>query len=185
VNIEYALTNFDDSPEGRLSKHIRATIAEYEREKITERTQRGKRSKIKAGNVSVAARPPYGYRIHKDGDQRTLVIYEPEEAIVRAIFGWYEQGDGSDGALTLRGIAHKLTHLAVPTHADIHGTGCKRKRGPCYWCIATVSQMLKNETHAGSWAWGKRWKQKNGRWTRNPEGSLLTLEVPAIVARET
>ena len=47
VQVEYVLEDYPDSPEGRLNKHIRATIAEYEREKITERMSRGRRQKAK------------------------------------------------------------------------------------------------------------------------------------------
>ncbi|MFQ5611812.1 MAG: recombinase family protein, partial [Anaerolineae bacterium] len=46
-----ALGEYDDSPEGRLNKHIRATIAEYEREKIRERMVRGRRQAAKSGSV--------------------------------------------------------------------------------------------------------------------------------------
>ena len=55
VDIDYVLGDYPDSPEGRLNKHIRATIAEYEREKINERMLRGRRNKIKAGNVEGVA----------------------------------------------------------------------------------------------------------------------------------
>lgn len=41
VTVEYALTQYDDTPEGRLKKHLRSTIAEFEREKIKERMSRG------------------------------------------------------------------------------------------------------------------------------------------------
>lgn len=34
VSIEYVLGDYQDSPEGRLTKNVRATIAEYERGKI-------------------------------------------------------------------------------------------------------------------------------------------------------
>ena len=60
VEVEYAMADYPDTPEGRLNKHIRATIAEFEREKITERMSRGRRQKVEAGNVLVAGRPPTG-----------------------------------------------------------------------------------------------------------------------------
>ena len=40
VEVDYVLADYEDTPEGRLNKHIRATIAEYEREKINERMVR-------------------------------------------------------------------------------------------------------------------------------------------------
>jgi len=61
VSIEYVLGGYDDSDEGQLQKQIRASIAEYEKAKILERSKRGKRGKAKSGFVIVGARPPYGY----------------------------------------------------------------------------------------------------------------------------
>ena len=46
VEIAYVLADYDDTPEGRLMKHVRATVAEYEREKIKERMVRGRRLKV-------------------------------------------------------------------------------------------------------------------------------------------
>ncbi len=46
VSIEYVLANYEDTSEGRLSKHIRATIAEYEREKIRERLEERRRIEV-------------------------------------------------------------------------------------------------------------------------------------------
>ena len=86
VKIEYVLSEYDDTPEGRLQKHVRATVAEYEREKIKERMVRGRRNKVKAGYVMVQGRPPYGYRL--SDDKKALVIWEPEAQFVRMMFEW-------------------------------------------------------------------------------------------------
>src|SRR5262245_37336490 len=43
VTVEYVLAAYDDNPEGRLQKNVRAVIAEYEREKFIERSIRGKK----------------------------------------------------------------------------------------------------------------------------------------------
>lgn len=51
VDVEYVIGEYPDSPEGRLNKHIKATIAEYEREKITERMTRGRYNKVRRGKV--------------------------------------------------------------------------------------------------------------------------------------
>ena len=42
VKIEYALSEYPDTPEGNLSKQIRAAIAEFEREQIKTRTTRAR-----------------------------------------------------------------------------------------------------------------------------------------------
>jgi site-specific DNA recombinase len=52
---------YDNSPEGKLQKQLKGAIAEYEREKIRERSVRGKRGKAKAGFYIANGAPPYGY----------------------------------------------------------------------------------------------------------------------------
>ena len=50
-----------DNPETNLLVQMQGVIAEYEREKIMERTRRGRRHAAVSGNVSVFGRAPYGY----------------------------------------------------------------------------------------------------------------------------
>ena len=101
VIIEYVIGEYADSPEGRLSKHIKATIAEYEREKIRERMTRGRLLKVAAGNVHVQGRPPYGYRVARVGGKETLEIVDEEAAVIRQIFAWYTVGDEEHGPYPL------------------------------------------------------------------------------------
>lgn len=174
VRIEYVLAEYDDTPEGRLSKHIRATIAEYEREKIRERMLRGKHLKLKSGKI-ITGRPPYGYQI----DDNMLTPHEPEAKIVRLIFEWFVL----DG-ISVNGIANKLTDLAVLTYSEIHReTGMKKKSGVGVWNEATVRQMLKNKTYIGIWQWGKRKYGAKSR-TMNPEDKRITVEVEPLIDKE-
>ena len=167
-----SLTLDDDTPEGRLNKHIRATIAEFEREKIAQRMTRGRRNAVKKGKVMLHGdKPPYGYRL-EDG---ALVIYEPEARIVRMIYTWYVV----DG-LSLRAIAGRLTEMGVPTWADTHSNGFKKKRGRGEWIVASVDKILRKELYAGSWFYGKT----NSKSGRNPREHWLSVEVPAILSRE-
>lgn len=43
--VEYVVGQYEDTDEGRLQKQIRASIAEYEKAKILERSKRGKKVK--------------------------------------------------------------------------------------------------------------------------------------------
>jgi site-specific DNA recombinase len=176
VEVEYILGEYDDTPEGKLNKHIRAVIAEFEREKINQRMVRGRRQVVKSGKVMLHGdRPPYGYRV-EDG---MLIIYEPEARIVRLIFTWYVYGDENRKRLGMRAIANRLTGMKVPTWADIHKNGFK-KRKRCKWNTGTLGAMLSDETYAGTWHYGKRGKAGKV----NPRDHWLTVEVPAIVSRE-
>ena len=82
VTIEYVLGEYPDTPEGRLNKHIKATIAEYEREKITERTTRARRLKVQAGSTMFNGNPPYGYKEIQLANGHWALEIVPEEARV-------------------------------------------------------------------------------------------------------
>lgn len=181
VSIEYVLGEYPDTPEGRLNKHIKAVIAEYEREKIKERMTRGRRRKVKDGHVLVHGRPPYGYNLAEVDGKRALVIHESEAGIVRLIFQWYTVGDGENSPMSLGGIAKRLTEMGIPTYQDTHGKGFKKRRYG-EWIKATVAQMLNNETYAGVWYYGRR----NSRTGENaPPEHWITVKVPAIVSRKS
>lgn len=167
VTIEYVLGEYPDTPEGRLNKHIKATIAEYEREKITERTTRARRLKVQAGSTMFNGNPPYGYKEIQLANGHWALEIVPEEArVVRLIFSWYVSGDGAVGSLTLSEITHRLTQMSIPTQIDTRGRANVKKRAVGTWARGTVWTMLKNETYSG-------------RWTFADTG--LEVQVPPIV----
>lgn len=176
VEVAYVLAEYEDTPEGRLNKHIRATIAEYEREKINERMVRGRRQVVKNGRIMLHGnKPPYGYRL--SDDEKTLVIHEQEAVIVRQIYTWYVVGDETGKRLSSRAIAEKLTAMKVPTWADKRGDyHKKRKRGEWSWRL--VIRILKRETYAGRWHYGKR---NCFTGEVNSREHWLTFDVPAII----
>jgi site-specific DNA recombinase len=181
VAIEYVLGEYPDTPEGNLHKHVRAAVAEYERLVIRERVARGKDLKVKAGNVMVYDRPPFGYRVVVRDGKRCLEVDEETAAIVRQIFTWYTVGDGESGPLSTYGIHRKLHALGVPSAADLRPelyAEKKSRRGK--WNRTIIARMLENETYAGTWHWHK--PDKSGDATR-PEP--IAVQVPAIISQET
>jgi resolvase-like protein len=63
--VEFLTMPREESPEGRLLLNVRAVVSEFEREKIRERTLRGKREKARRGLI-VAGPTPFGYRRARD-----------------------------------------------------------------------------------------------------------------------
>jgi site-specific DNA recombinase len=187
VRVEYVLGEYPDTPEGNLMKNIRATIAEFERLKITERNTRGRYLKVKAGNVMThGGKAPFGYRcVSKDGKE-TFEIYELEARIVRLIYQWYTQGDGEAGPMTFGGIARRLTELGLPSAQDFPDRhwGAPKKRGYGEWGRAMVQKILKNSTYIGRWEYGKK-ARKNGKWIIHPKENRVVVKVPAIVDLNT
>lgn len=180
VEIAYVLANYENSPEGRLNKHIRATIAEYEREKIAERMVRGRRNIVRKGKIMLHGnKPPFGYRI--SSDETNLEIYEPEAAIVRMIFTLYIDGDENGRRLAGKKIAARLTGMNISSWAD-QRPGKFKKHAKGAWSTKMVNRILLNETYAGTWHYGKR---NATNYKINPPDYYLTLNVPAIVSMET
>lgn len=179
VRVEYVLAEYPDTPEGNLQKHVKAVIAEYEREKIKERMVRGRRLKVKAGNVLVHSTPPYGYRVATDPatEKDKLVPFEAEAKIVRLIFHWYAYGDDEqEEPLSMGGIADKLTEMRIPTRLDaMPDRGGTKKRDYGQWYRATVAKILSREAYVGTWYYGKGNNGQNSReW-------WLAVEVPPLV----
>ncbi|MBN1813654.1 MAG: recombinase family protein [Anaerolineae bacterium] len=167
VTVDYVLGDYPDTPEGRLNKHIKAVIAEYERELIRARMLRGKYNKVKAGSVMVHGlnNAPYGYRvIELENKWRMFEVYEPEAKIIRMIFDWCINGDGKHGPMGLSAIAHKLTDLGIPT-----------RRARLGWASTTVHDILGNTTYYGKWCYGKS----------SNYYEPVSVDVPPIVDYET
>jgi len=122
---------FEDSAIGKFIMTARAFAAELEREKIRERTQRGRREAAKRGKLPGGGHNLYGYRYMKGEGRREI---DPETAlVVREIFRLYVE----DG-LSLWNLAQRLTEMGIPSP-----TGNKQ------WRQATLSGILRNTVYIG------------------------------------
>lgn len=173
VKIEYILGEYPDTPEGTLNKQIRAVVAEFERQKITERSVRGRRASARAGNV-LGGRAPYGYRFTDDHLQ--LKVVESEANVIRMIYDWYTLGNGDGTPLSSTQIAAKLTALHVPTWADLNGTVQKRAAFG-EWGARAVLSIIHSQTYSGTFYYGRA---NCGNY--NPEDTWIPVDVPAIVS---
>ena len=183
VSIEYVIGEYADTPEGNLMKHVRAVVAEYEREKIRERIERGKRLKVKAGSVMTngVTRPPYGYSVKEVNNIWVLEIFEPEARIVHMIFNWYAYGDDDGSLVSFREIARRLTKMKVPTRLDTNPKqGGYKKRGYGEWSKGQLSNILASEVYKGIWTYGKQ-----RTTTREIDNEPLHVNVPAIIDEQT
>lgn len=176
VQIEYVMGEYPDTPEGSLNKNIKAVIAEYERLKINERMVRGRRQKIKAGNVIIHGKPPYGYRLEEVDGKSKLLINEDEAQIVRMIYQWYVFGEDKKGPMSARVIARRLTQMGVPIPPFSIRSSSK-------WSRTTVGRIVSSKTYIGVWQYGKN-GSSNGRRFVNPKDHWLSVEVPAIVSMD-
>jgi site-specific DNA recombinase len=98
----------DDSPDGELGDNILDVIAAWERKKIAERMNRGKRRKAREGKIVAGPRPNYGFRFNKARDG--YLIDEEKMAVMRRIFRMVGSED-----LALNRVRCMLEMEGIPT----------------------------------------------------------------------
>ncbi len=178
--LEFALADYADTPEGKLQKHIKGVIAEYEREKILERTKRGRVGKIQAGNISCGRFARYGYTYVTDGNKSR---YEPDpveaEVVVLIFFLFVVE------RLNRPEIARRLKALCIPTTHDIEQKESKdkKKRDMYCWDPAVIWRILTDETYTGVWHYGKH-KRVDGKRVRTARSEWIPVSVPQIITPE-
>lgn len=185
VDIVFINRPLSDSPEDQLLLQIQGIMAEYEREKMMERSRRGKLYKAQSGQVSVLSGAPYGYAyVSKTETQEARYeILEDEAQVVREIFREYVVGKKSIGA-----IARRLTEEGVKSRRDVG-----------HWERSVVWAILRNPAYMGQAAFRKtrvvaRNKATKQARDRNyypkhthssvrdrPSEEWITIPVPAII----
>lgn len=140
IRLEFVTERFEDTAVGEFIRNAKAFAAEIEREKIAERTVRGRIERVKAGKLIPGGKPLYGYQ-WKDASKGQLVEDAATAPIVRRIF------TGVAGGATLRQLTITLTREGVPTP-----TGRSR-----HWQTATIAAMLHKPAYKGdAYGWGIR-----------------------------
>ena len=115
---------------GRFILAARAFVAEIEREKISERTMRGKLERAKSGRIPQGTgRGMYGYIYNSTTGHREIV--ESQAVVVRRLFEEFAAG------ASIVGLANRLNDEEIPTFL-----GKK-------WHPASVHHLLKNSAYAG------------------------------------
>jgi len=175
VRLEFLDFSWKDSPEGRLFYAVRGAIAEYEKEKIRERSMRGRLQKARQGGIPVLF-DVYGYVYRPETGE--VEVYEDEARVVRNLFQWFVQEDLSPYAL-----AKRLNEQGVPT-----------RRGARTWHENVVRRLLANPVYIGTWYYNRRdcaGRNLNRHLPRDqrvglrpkPAEEWVPIPVPAIVDR--
>jgi site-specific DNA recombinase len=171
----------EDNPEGQLLLGMQGIIAEYEREKISERTRRGKQYWAKQGAL-MGGYVPFGYRyVPRDGEHRATLAVHEAAATVREMFRLL-----IEEKLSCRGIARTLTDRAIPTPG-----------GGEFWRESTVNRILRNPTYKGIFLYRRNEyvegpqpqpSYRRNRKTRKrprPEEDWIEVAVPPVVDPDT
>jgi len=121
------------TPEGRLLFDIQSVVAQYEKEKIKERTRRGRIHKAKKG-IIVGNSAPYGYRYVKGDKGSSYKVNEEEAKVVKLIFDLYV-----NKSLSTRGVSREL-----------YQRGVKPSKGGIRWATSSLNRVLMNESYTGT-----------------------------------
>ncbi|CUH94191.1 hypothetical protein P22_0257 [Propionispora sp. 2/2-37] len=163
---KFASVNFDATSEGELMYKFQGIVAEYEKEKIKERTMRGKRGKAAKGLVISNAKP-FGYSF--DSARSTYIINQSEAEIIRMIFDFLVKRKMG----TAR-ICKELNARGIPSPRNKHG-----------WISSSIHRILTNTLYKGTIYSMKYRYEKIGlskkKRTLRPEAEWIPITVPAII----
>ena len=130
VRLEFATEEFEDTAIGKFIVAARGFVSEVEREKIAERTMRGKAERARNGRLPQGTGAGcYGYTYVPETGRR--VLNTAQATIVQRIFDDFVSGKA------VNRISTKLNADGIPTL-----TGKK-------WYPVTVHRILRNETYTG------------------------------------
>lgn len=171
VTLEFVTESLDDSPEGQLLRDIMGYVATVEREKILERTIRGKKARVQSGKLPNFGGELFGYRRDKEAGVRS--VRETEAVVVRRIFQSIADGE------SIRSLVRRLNTEGIPSPAVGRRAYHGLNGGP-KWCQEEIRRILRDPAYKGeTFAW--RWKRdgKNGKhvlrpadeWVKLPEGT--------------
>ncbi|HEX8264728.1 MAG TPA: recombinase family protein [Pyrinomonadaceae bacterium] len=190
AKLHFVTENLDQTAEGKLLLSVRSYVAEVERQKIRERSTRGKTAKLKAGTLFRSSKDMYGYAFDKETGKRSI---KPQEAeIIRQIFNCAFDG------MSMKAIAKRLNENNVESPAanknyrNLEHFAGLRLNGRTLWQISSIRRLLTEPAYKGVTI-GNRTKlvttfengERKTRQIKRDETELIYLPAgttPAIIA---
>ncbi len=179
IKLAFVRSKFEDTPEGRMAFQMQGVFAEFEREKIRERTSRGRRRKARAGHIT-APIPAYGFRYIR-GDKKLRQygrweIDDRESPVVDVIF---------------RLVAAAYSQRAVCRYLKENSL---RPRRAEEWATATINQIIRNTAYKGQNPMNsmmacepkqrRKPKSRSNSHTWRPEEQWIWVDVPRLISDE-
>lgn len=154
----------DDTPSGRFQRNVLLSVAEFERERILERTSAGRERRAVEGRWANGV-PPFGWRLIRNERGISQIAVHPGEAAI-----WKLIAEGMiDRGLSTLAMARELNAAGMP----------KRQGG--IWTAGSLRQLVQS-AHAldGNWVY-----RRDGRpWAKTTDGPPIPMTLPAILSPE-
>ncbi|MEL7636106.1 MULTISPECIES: recombinase family protein [Sporomusa] len=170
AELKFVVVNYDQSADGKFMFGIRGLLAELEKEKIKERTMRGKRGKAAKGLV-ISDTKPFGYTF--DPQKSTYVINKTEAEIVCLIFDFM--------------VKEKMGTAKICKELNARGIPSPRTKNA--WIVSSIHRILTNTLYKGVlYSMKYRYEKiglKQKRRTLRPESEWIPVFVPAIIDEMT
>ena len=161
VNSEYSRT-----PEGQLFFEIRGSFAKYERVKIQDRFQRGKRGKLRKG-LPISDHHVFGF----DWNGENYIINPVTADIVRSIFDRYAKHIGG-----IQSVADWLNNKGIPSPQGKQ------------WSSTAVNRLLRQEMYTGEYfsykTYHKKVSAKKFTQIQRDYSEWIPMTCPAIISKE-
>ena len=184
IQVIFANHQLGDSPEDNMMLQMQGIISEYEREKILDRTRRGRKHAVENGQV-VGGNTPFGYCYVRKTDTTPAhwEVDEREAETVRMIFDWYTKE-----GMKARAIVNRLEAEGIPSRSSYNK-----------WWTSSIFAILKNETYIGMAYMFKKKKAypakhpkldkyrkvKKSSYVFRPKDEWIGIPVTPIIERET
>jgi len=170
AELKFVVVNYEQSPDGKFMFGIRGLLAQLEKEKIKERTMRGKRGKASKGMV-ISDTKPFGYTF--DSEKSTYVINETEAELVRMIFDFM--------------VKEKLGTARICKELNARGIPSPRAKNA--WIVSSIHRILTNTLYKGiiqsmKYRYEKTSLSQRKRTLRS-ESEWIPIYVPAIIDEVT
>jgi len=172
ARIVYVNSEYSTTPEGRLFYEIRGSFSKYERIKIRDRFDRGKRGKLRKG-LPISNHNIFGYGWQEDEPKKgNYIVNEAEAEIVRQIFDRYVNHLGG-----IQTIADWLNGMCIPSPQGKQ------------WSSTAVNRLLRQRMYTGEYFAYMQYHKKIGAKkftkTKRDESEWIPMQCPAIIDKET
>ena len=166
AQIIYINSEYNRTPEGQLFFEIRGSFAKYERIKIQDRFQRGKRGKLRKG-LPISDHHILGY----DWQDGNYIVNPAQAEIVRSIFDRYVNHLGG-----IQSVADWLNGMCIPSPQG--------KR----WSSTAVNRLLRQRMYTGEYFAYMQYHKKIGAKkftkTKRDESEWIPMSCPAIIDKD-